>query len=272
LIHAKHGKEVMDYLMERLKTHQDEVVLHGAALGLGMAGMASNNEGQLRVRFLRSAVVRQLNLPTPIDTETYDEIRTILFQDSSVAGEAAGYAMGLIMLGSGSEKALDEMLQYARETQHEKIIRGLAMGIAFLMYGRAELADSVIDQLLAEKVSIASIRKNTGAYSMFHNRTPFYDTVACSLSLWLTREPLTTRRSASCSTSLSRMLAMTFDELLLPRLGLSCSATTSRSRESYSFSARATTHMFDMVLLLLWEYRVRVLGLTWVADWIKGIS
>jgi 26S proteasome regulatory subunit N2 len=62
--------------------------------------------------------------------------------------------MGLIMLGSGSEKALDEMLQYARETQHEKIIRGLAMGIAFLMYGRAELADSVIDQLLAEKVSM----------------------------------------------------------------------------------------------------------------------
>ncbi len=50
LIHAKHGKEVQDYLMERLKTHQDEVVLHGAALGLGMAGMASNNEGQFSVR------------------------------------------------------------------------------------------------------------------------------------------------------------------------------------------------------------------------------
>jgi 26S proteasome regulatory subunit N2 len=64
LIHAKHGKEVMDYLMERLKTHQDEVVLHGAALGLGMAGMASNNEGQLRVRFWRSAVVRQLTSHT----------------------------------------------------------------------------------------------------------------------------------------------------------------------------------------------------------------
>ena len=60
--------------------------------------------------------------------------------------------MGLIMLGSGSQTALDEMMQYAHETQHEKIIRGLAIGIAFLMYGRAEQADAVIDQLLADKV------------------------------------------------------------------------------------------------------------------------
>lgn len=62
--------------------------------------------------------------------------------------------MGLVMLGSGSQTALDEMIQYAHETQHEKIIRGLAIGIAFLMYGRAEQADSVIDQLLADKVSL----------------------------------------------------------------------------------------------------------------------
>lgn len=85
--------------------------------------------------------------------ELYEALRDTLFQDSSVAGEASGYAMGLVMLGSGSQTALDEMLQYAHETQHEKIIRGLAIGIAFLMYGRAEQADSVIDQLLADKVS-----------------------------------------------------------------------------------------------------------------------
>lgn len=61
--------------------------------------------------------------------------------------------MGLVMLGSASEKALDEMLQYAHETQHEKIIRGLAIGIAFLMFGREEEADVLIEKLLGDAVS-----------------------------------------------------------------------------------------------------------------------
>jgi 26S proteasome regulatory subunit N2 len=56
------------------------------------------------------------------------------------------------MLGSGSTEAIDEMLQYAHETQHEKIIRGLAVGIAFICYGKQEQADTVIEKLLKEKV------------------------------------------------------------------------------------------------------------------------
>lgn len=63
--------------------------------------------------------------------------------------------MGLIMLGTASEKALDEMLSYARETQHEKIIRSLAVGVAFLMYGQREKADPVIQRMMEEKVSSA---------------------------------------------------------------------------------------------------------------------
>ena len=35
-------------------------------------------------------------------------------------------------LGSNSEQALDDMVSYAQETQHEKIIRGLAIGIALV--------------------------------------------------------------------------------------------------------------------------------------------
>jgi 26S proteasome regulatory subunit N2 len=42
----------------------------------------------------------------------------------------------MAFLRVGPEKALDEMLQYAHETQHEKIIRGLAVGTAFLVYGK----------------------------------------------------------------------------------------------------------------------------------------
>lgn len=47
----------------------------------------------------------------------------MLYTDSAVAGEAAGIGMGLLMAGSGTEKAA-EMLAYAHDTQHEKIIRG----------------------------------------------------------------------------------------------------------------------------------------------------
>ena len=85
-------------------------------------------------------------------TDIYDELRDTLFHDSAVAGEAAGYAIGLVMLGTGSQKALDEMLQYAHETQHEKIIRGLAVGISLLMYGKQEEADQCIDTLMTDKV------------------------------------------------------------------------------------------------------------------------
>jgi 26S proteasome regulatory subunit N2 len=79
-------------------------------------------------------------------------LRDVLYKDSAVAGEAAGYAMGLVMLGSGNRNFVDEMLQYAKETQHEKIIRGIAMGVAFIYYGRQEEADKVIEMLLGDKV------------------------------------------------------------------------------------------------------------------------
>ena len=72
--------------------------------------------------------------------------------------------MGLVMLGTASEKALDEMLQYAHETQHEKIIRGLAIGISFLMFGKEEEADGLIETLLGDAVRFSpsfSIRCET---------------------------------------------------------------------------------------------------------------
>ncbi|GAA6007020.1 hypothetical protein JCM11491_001480 [Sporobolomyces phaffii] len=131
LVNANHGKEeTTNYLLETLKGTQDEVIMHGAALGLGVAAMGSGNE------------------------EIYDALRDVLFNDSAIAGEAAGYAMGLVMLGSGSAKALDEMVQYAHETQHEKIIRGLAVGVAFVLYGKEEEADEMIESLLGDADAI----------------------------------------------------------------------------------------------------------------------
>ena len=56
------------------------------------------------------------------------------------------------MLGTASGQAVEEMLAYAHDTQHEKIIRGLSMGIAMVMYGREEQADTLIEQLVGDKV------------------------------------------------------------------------------------------------------------------------
>ncbi|WFD02908.1 proteasome regulatory particle base subunit [Malassezia obtusa] len=127
LIHANHGAGILETLMSTLRSNSAEVVQHGAALGLGAAGMATENEA------------------------VYEELRNVLFSDSAVAGEAAGYAMGLVYLGTGAPHATEEMLQYAQETQHEKIIRGLAIGLALLNYGREAQADATIEALIAHK-------------------------------------------------------------------------------------------------------------------------
>lgn len=139
LIHANHGAEVMGLLTNQLKINEGEIVQHGAALGLGAAGMATGSQ------------------------EVYEELRNRLYSDSAVAGEAAGYAMGLVMLGTASQQAVDEMLQYAHETQHEKIIRGLAIGLALLFYGKEEKSDPMIETLLGDKDPIL---RYGGVYTM----------------------------------------------------------------------------------------------------------
>ena len=58
--------------------------------------------------------------------------------------------MGLIQVGSASDKC-SEMLAYAHETQHEKIIRGLAIGIALMMFAREEQADTMIESLVRDQ-------------------------------------------------------------------------------------------------------------------------
>jgi 26S proteasome regulatory subunit N2 len=90
-------------------------------------------------------------------------LRAKLFTDSAVAGEACGISMGLIMLGSGNAEAIEEMIRYARDTQHEKIIRGLAIGVALLVYGTEQKADSLIHSLLADQEPIL---RYGGVYSM----------------------------------------------------------------------------------------------------------
>lgn len=146
LIFAGHGRETIDYLRNHVVengssagTDEIDVILHGASLGTGVAGMGSGNE------------------------EIYEELKVVLYSDSAVSGEAAALGMGLIMLGSGNEAAQNDMLSYAQETQHENIIRGLSMGLALLNYGKEEQADGIIETLLEHQNPIL---RYGGAYTI----------------------------------------------------------------------------------------------------------
>ncbi|KAI2622340.1 26S proteasome regulatory complex, non-ATPase subcomplex, Rpn2/Psmd1 subunit [Hypoxylon sp. NC1633] len=124
LIHANHGADALDYLKTQFLAAEEEVIQHGGALGLGLAGMASGNE------------------------EIFENLKAVLYADSALNGEAVGLGMGLIMLGTGNVKALEDMVAYAHETSHEKSVRGLALGMSLIMYGQQEGADVMIEGLL----------------------------------------------------------------------------------------------------------------------------
>lgn len=126
LIHANHGEGIKQFLRDSLRSTNVEVIQHGACLGLGLAALGTADE------------------------DVFEDIKNVLYTDSAVAGEAAGISMGLLMVGTASEKA-SEMLAYAHETQHEKIIRGLALGIALTVYGREEEADTLIEQMTRDQ-------------------------------------------------------------------------------------------------------------------------
>lgn len=127
LIHANHGAAITDYLLNQLKEAKNEATKHGGCLGLGLAAMGTNRQ------------------------DVYEELRTNLQHDDAVTGEAAGIGIGLVMLGSKNAQAIEDMVSYAQDTQHEKILRGLAIGISLTMFGRLEEADTLIDTLCRDK-------------------------------------------------------------------------------------------------------------------------
>ncbi|PRW45196.1 26S proteasome non-ATPase regulatory subunit 1-like protein A-like [Chlorella sorokiniana] len=125
LIHTNHGHDVRQFLLDSLRATQHEVIQHGACLGLGIAGLGT------------------------CDEEAFEDVKNVLYMDNAVAGEAAGLALGLLYAGSGTDKAA-ELLAYAHETQHEKIIRGVAVGLALVQYGREEAAEGMVEQMTRE--------------------------------------------------------------------------------------------------------------------------
>jgi len=147
LIHGSHAgsssdqrKETNTFLRNHLRSsHSNEAISHGASLAVGLTALGTNN------------------------LDAVNELKELLYTDSAVVGEGAGMAIGMILVGSGAGNVhhnitdtsdaeevslvVNELKNYARETQHEKIIRGIAMGLALMNYGQEENADAVIDEM-----------------------------------------------------------------------------------------------------------------------------
>ena len=139
--------EATAYLRGHLRaSHANEAISHGAALGVGLAGFGS------------------------ADLDVVNELKELLYTDSAVAGEAAGMAVGMVLAGTGAGNARSgfpastdpgraeeiaevvlELRNYARETQHEKIIRGISMGMALINFGQEENADAVIEEMRSDR-------------------------------------------------------------------------------------------------------------------------
>lgn len=136
LIHANKGgsgdSKTISYLSNALRNAgNNEVVQHGASLGIGLAAMATGN---------------------PI---LFEELKNTLFTDNAIAGEGSSIAIGLLLLGQShtdvAQTAIPDLLNYAHDTEHEKIIRGLALSIAMMVYGKEESADVIIEQLARDR-------------------------------------------------------------------------------------------------------------------------
>lgn len=132
LIHAnQYNAEVMNTFITNMSSlGKNDVICHGICLGYGLVGMATGDEG------------------------IYTELRSIIFEDSAVRGQAAALSAGLIMLGTGNKEAIDDLLTYAHETQHEKIIREISLALAFIMYAREEAADPLFERMVSDKDAI----------------------------------------------------------------------------------------------------------------------
>merc|ERR1719277_1274434 len=58
------------------------------------------------------------------------------------------------MVGSRDERVIGDLLNYAHDTQHEKIIRAAALALAMTMFRQEQEAESLISQMLMDKDAI----------------------------------------------------------------------------------------------------------------------
>ena len=89
-------------------THTSEVLQHCASLGIGLRCLAKGG------------------------VSSFDDLK-LNFARIAAAGEAAACAIGLVMAGSASGKAIGELLAYAHDTLHEKFLRACSLALASMV-------------------------------------------------------------------------------------------------------------------------------------------
>ncbi|CAB1314310.1 unnamed protein product [Coregonus sp. 'balchen'] len=155
VIHKGHEKEALQLMATYLPKDTSPGSAYQEGGGLYALGLIHANHGGDIIDYLLSQLKNASN----------DIVRHGggLGLGLAALGEAAGLALGLVMLGSKSAQAIEDMVGYAQETQHEKILRGLAVGIAMVMYGRMEEADTLIESLCRDKDPIL---RRSGMYTV----------------------------------------------------------------------------------------------------------
>ena len=132
LVHANHAdQESKQYLQTQLEASaEDEVLQVGAALGLGMTCLATR------------------------DAQVLEQLKATLYADNAVAGEAAGFSIGLVMAGSGDAAITEDLLKYAHETQHEKIVRACSVALALVSFRQEQAADVLVTRMTSDSDAV----------------------------------------------------------------------------------------------------------------------
>ena len=134
LIYANYAwdQRVNDTIRNSLRNSRQMYVQYGASLALGLISIGSQNN------------------------DDYQMLKDIIMADQPVpeTGEAAGYGIGMVMLGCGQTEEGEELITFAENCDHDKINRGLAMALALMMYGQENNADKQIDRLLNERKAV----------------------------------------------------------------------------------------------------------------------
>ncbi|OAF68430.1 26S proteasome regulatory subunit RPN2 [Intoshia linei] len=124
LIHRSNSEKIQKYLFDVVRRTSNAEVRHGAALGLGLVEMGS------------------------CCSDTTESLKMYLYNDDAIGGEACAMAIGMINVGCGRNSNVREMISYASDTQHDKIIRGIALAIPFFMVDVGAECESDVEFLL----------------------------------------------------------------------------------------------------------------------------
>ncbi|MES1922765.1 hypothetical protein MHBO_004286, partial [Bonamia ostreae] len=88
------------------------------------------------------------------DDSLNDSLKEVLFKDNCIASQSAAIAIGLNSTGNNNSPIAREMLEYAHQTKHEKIVRGIVIGVALTCLSAQDKCDPLINEMLSDENEI----------------------------------------------------------------------------------------------------------------------